>query len=199
MPALFVRWRSEITRHRRPKANHRPKALPALSDAAMLRALGGILSRLPAGEMSVVASTRALGWDHIQGVITAGRLEDFFDYSAPFHSVAFCLSGATTVEWKRGTRLTRFQAQPGELLITPRGDENAIRQHQRNEAFSCCLNPHRLQSLAEQELKSNGHAIEIIAGYHCRDVELWRLGRHRPRSGCFSPIPRITRLFAETR
>jgi AraC family transcriptional regulator len=182
-------------RHHRQEAGQRPKALPALSDAAMQRSVSGILSRLPAGEMSVLASTRALGWDHIHGVITAGRLEDFFHYSAPFHSVAFCLSGATTVEWKRGTRLTRFQAQPGELLITPRGDENAIRQHHRNEAFCCCLNPHHLQSLAEQEWKSNGHAIEIIAGYH-RDAELWKLGQ-RLSKRLLSPIPG-SRLFAET-
>ena len=64
--------------------------------------------------MSVVASTQAVGWNRLHGVITAGRLTDFFDYSPPFHSVAFCLNGATTVEWKRGTRLTRFQAQPGD-------------------------------------------------------------------------------------
>jgi AraC family transcriptional regulator len=168
---------------------------PGLSDAAMLRLVNGILARLPAEEMSVVASTQSLGWDHIYGVITAGRLEDFFDYSAPFHTVGFCLSGITTVEWKRGTRLTRFLAQPGELLITPTGDANAIRQHQRNEAFSCCLDPRRLQSLAEQEWKSNGSAIEIIAGFH-RDAELWRLGQ-RLSARLRSPIPG-SRLFAET-
>ena len=60
-----------------------------------------------------MASTQAVGWHSIHGVITAGRLEDFFDYSVPFHFVAFNLSGATTVEWKRGTRFTRFHAHPG--------------------------------------------------------------------------------------
>jgi AraC family transcriptional regulator len=145
--------------------------------------------------MSVVASTQALGWDHIHGVITAGRLEDFFEYSAPFHSVAFCLNGATTVEWKRGTRLTRFQAQPGDLLITPSGEGNAVRHHEPNEAFSCCLSPHRLRSLAEQEWDSNGQAIEIVGGYH-RDAELWSLGQ-RLAARLSSPIPG-SRLFAET-
>jgi AraC family transcriptional regulator len=145
--------------------------------------------------MSVVASTQALGWDHIHGVITAGRLDDFFDYSAPYHSVAFCLSGATTVEWKRGTRLTRFQAQAGDLLITPFGEDNAIRHHHPNEACSCCLSPQRLRSLAEQEWDSNGQTIEIVAGYH-RDAELWRLGQ-RLSARLRSPIPG-SRLFAET-
>ena len=175
-------------------AGHRPGMLPVLSDAATLRSLDGILSRLPE-EMSVVTSTQAVGWENILGVITAGRLEDFFDYSAPFHFVAFWLKGATTVEWKRGTRFTRFQAQPGELLITPAGEANSIRQPQPNEAFSCCLSPDRLQSLAEQEWEANGQTIEIVAGYH-RDAELWRLGE-RLAARLRSPIPG-SRLFAET-
>lgn len=179
----------------RAKVGHSPRAVPNLSDAAMRRSVNGILSRLPPGEMSVLASTQALGWDHIHGVITAGRLEEFFDYSAPFHSVAFCLNGATTVEWKRGTRLTRFQAQPGELLITPFGDDNAIRHHDPNEAFSCCLSPHRLRSLADEEWNSNGMTIEIVAGFH-RDAELWSLGQ-RLAARLYSPIPG-SRLFAET-
>ena len=131
-----------------------------------------------------MASTQAVGWEHIHGVITAGRLEDFFDYSAPFHIVAFNLKGATTVEWKRGTRFTRFQAQPGELLITPSGEGNSIRQHQPNEAFSCCLSPDRLQSLAEQEWNSHGQTIEIVAGYN-RDAELWSTG---PAAGRAAPL-----------
>jgi AraC family transcriptional regulator len=182
-------------RPKRAKAGKSREGRAILSDAAMRSSVNGILARLPSDEMAVIASTETLGWDHIHGVITAGRLEDFFEYSAPFHSVGFCLSGTTRVEWKRGTRLTRFQAQPGELLITCKGDGNAIRQAQPNEAFSCCLNPHHLQSLAEQEWKSNGHAIEIIAGFH-RDAELWRLGQ-RLSARMRSPIPG-SRLFAET-
>jgi AraC family transcriptional regulator len=166
-----------------------------LSDAAMHRSLGGILSRLPSEEMSVVATTQAVGWEHIHGVITVGRLDGFFDYSAPFHSVAFNLRGATTVEWKRGTRFTRFHAQPGELLITPSGEGNSICLHQPNEAFSCCLSPDRLQSLAEQEWEPHGKLIEIVAGYN-RDAELWRLGQ-RLAARLRSPIPG-SRLFAET-
>jgi AraC family transcriptional regulator len=160
----------------------------------MERSINGILSRLPPGEMQVVASTQSVGWDHLHGVITAGRLEDFFDYSAPFHSVGFCLCGATTVEWKRGTRLTRFQAQPGELLITPSGEGNSIRHQDANEAFSCCLSPGRLQSLAAQEWETNGKPIEIVAGFH-RDAELWRLGQ-RLAERLRSPIAG-SRLFAE--
>jgi AraC family transcriptional regulator len=176
-------------------AGHRPGVLPMLSDAAMLRSVDEILARLPPGEMSVVASTQAVGWEDIHGVITAGRLEDFFDYSAPFHVVAFSLKGATTVEWKHGTRFTRFHAQPGELLITPSGEGNAIRQSHANEAFSCCLSPHRLQSLAEQEWEPHGQSIEIVAGYN-RDAELWRLGE-RLAARVRSPIPG-SRLFADT-
>jgi len=145
--------------------------------------------------MSVVASTHAVGWEHIHGVITAGQLEDFFDYSAPFHAVAFGLKGATTVEWKHGTRFTRFDAQPGELLITPSGEGNAIRQRDPIEAFSCCLSPDRLRSLAEQEWEPHGQTIEIVAGFN-RDAELWGLGQ-RLAARLRSPVAG-SRLFAET-
>ncbi len=175
------------------RAVHRPGKRPALSDAALLCSLEAIRARLPEG-MTVVTSTQAVGWANIHGVITAGRLEDFFDYCAPFHVVAFCLKGATTVEWKRGTRFTRFQAQPGELLVTAAGEANSIRQHQPNEAFSCSLSPDRLQSLAEQELDPHGQTIEIVPGFN-RDAELWRLGE-RLAARLRSPIPG-SRLFAD--
>jgi AraC family transcriptional regulator len=166
-----------------------------LSDSATHLSLDGVLARLPRVGMSIVASTHAVGWENIHGVIMAGRLDDFFDYSSPFHSVAFSLKGATTVEWKRGTRFTRFHTQPGELLITPSGEGNSIRLLHPNEAFVCCLSPDRLQSLAEQEWKSSGQAIEIVAGYN-RDAELWRLGE-RLAARLRSPILG-SRLFAET-
>jgi AraC family transcriptional regulator len=185
---------SSDLRRDRINIDHRPAVLPVLSDAAMLPSLEAILARLPP-EMSVVTSTQAVGWENINGVITTGRLEEFFEYSAPFHVVAFNLRGATTVEWKRGLRFTRFHAQPGDLLITPFGGANSIRQIQPNEAFSCCLSPERLQSLAEQEWKPHGQTIEIVAGYN-RDAELWSLGQ-RLAARLRSPIPG-SRLFAET-
>ena len=155
----------------------------------------GSFPRLSRTGMSVVASTQALGWEEIHGVITEGRLEDFFDYSAPFHIVAFNLKGAPTVEWKLGTRFSRFQAQPGELLITPTGEGHSIRQLRPNVAFSCCLSQDRLQSLAEQEWNAHRSPIEIVESFN-RDVELWTLGQ-RLAARLRSPIPG-SRLFAET-
>jgi AraC family transcriptional regulator len=52
-----------------------------------------------------------------------------------------------------------------------------------------------LQSLAEQEWKTHGQTIEIVAGYN-RDAELWSLGQ-RLAARLRSPIPG-SRLFAET-
>ena len=128
-------------------------------------------------------------------MITAGRLED--SSNTPYPSTLWrSISGsATTVEWKHGLRFTRFHAQPGELLVTPSGEANSIRQIQPNEAFSCCLSPARLQSLAEQEWKMHGQTVEIVAGFN-RDAELWSLGQ-RLAARLRSPIPG-SRLFAET-
>ena len=77
---------------------------------------------------SVVASAQALGWKDIHGVITEGRLDDFFDYSDPFHIVTFNLKGAPTVEWKRAHDSLDSRARPGELIITPAGEGHSIRQ-----------------------------------------------------------------------
>ncbi len=172
----------------------RRRVQPMLSDSEMLRSTDGILSRLSRTGMSVVASSQALGWEDIRSVITEGRLEDFFDYSAPFHIVAFNLKGDPTVEWKRGSRFSRFQAQAGELLITPSGEGHSIRQLRPNVAFHCCLGRDRLQSLAEQEWNAHGSTIEIVEAYS-RDVELWNLGQ-RLAARLRSPIPG-SRLFAE--
>ncbi|MGP0062208.1 MAG: helix-turn-helix domain-containing protein [Isosphaeraceae bacterium] len=166
-----------------------------LSDSEMLRSGDEILSRLSHTGMSVVASTRALGWEEIHGAITEGRLDDFFDYSAPFHIVTFNLKGAPTVEWRRGARFSRFQAHPGDLLVTPSGAGHSIRQPDPNEAFSCCLRPDRLQALAEQEWNPRGASIEIAESFN-RDVALWTLG-HRLAARLRSPIPG-SRLFAES-
>ena len=165
------------------------------SDSEILQSKDGILARLARCGMSILAETQSLGWDDIHGVITEGCLEDFFDYSSPSHIIVFNLRGAPIVEWMRGTRLSRFQAQPGEILITPSGTRNSIRQTHPNMAFSCCLNPRSLQSLAEREWNNNGSTVEIAAS-HNRDVDLWNLG-HRLATQIRSPIPG-SRLFAET-
>jgi AraC family transcriptional regulator len=170
------------------------RSISRLSDAEMLGSIDGLVSRLPPGQITVTASTRSLGWESVYGAITTGRLEDFFHYSTPFHLVAFGLKGATTVEWTHGSRFTRFRAQPGELLITPAGEGNSIRHHQPIEALIWCLNPDRLQSLAEQEWTAAGHPIEIVAGYN-RDPELWRLGE-RLAARLIAPVAG-SRLFAE--
>ena len=53
--------------------------------------------RYPSAPRPRRPATRAVGWHSVDGVITTGRLEDFFDYSVPFHCVAFNLRGAPTV------------------------------------------------------------------------------------------------------
>jgi hypothetical protein len=169
--------------------------LTMLSDCAMLRSMDGLIPRKPAEGMSVVASSATEGWRNIHAVILEGRLERFFDYSAPFPIVGFNLKGVTTLEWKRGSRFSRMHVQPGDLLIAPAGDGQSVRSSHPTVVLLCCFDPARLQSLAEQEWGLDGSTIEIVEAYN-RDAELWALGQRLAARLCY-PIPG-SRLFAES-
>jgi hypothetical protein len=166
-----------------------------LSDCAMLRSMGGLIPRKPPEGMSVVASAATMGWRNIHAAILEGRVEKFFDYSAPFPIVGFNLKGTTTLEWKRGSRFSRMHVQPGDLLITPAGDGHSVRSSHPTVVLLCCFDPARLRSLAEQEWDLDGSTIEIVEVYN-RDAKLWALGKRlAARLRC--PIPG-SRLFAES-
>jgi AraC family transcriptional regulator len=146
--------------------------------------------------MSIVASSRTASWGKVEGVILDGRLEEFFEFSAPFHVITFNLRGATRVDWKRGGRFSRFLAKPGDLLITPSEVCHSIRTNMPNEGFSCFIGSDLLQTLAEQEWEWPGATIEIVEAFTKSDSELWSLGqRLAARLGC--PVSG-SRLYAET-
>jgi AraC family transcriptional regulator len=166
-----------------------------LSDSAILRFMDGLLSRMPTKGISVVSSTATLGWRNVHAVILESRGEGVFDYSAPFPVIGFNLKGVTTLDWKRGLRLSRIHFHPGELLITPSGDGRSIRSRHPNVGLFCFFDPFRLRSLAEEEWELSGSTIEIVEAYN-RDAELWALGQ-RLAARLRSPIPG-SRLFAET-
>lgn len=162
---------------------------------AMLRAMDGLIERLPPGGKSLVASTTRLGWRTVHGVILEGQIDDFFDYSALFPIVSFNLKGTTDLEWKRGTRYSRLHLRPGEFLLTPAGTGHSARSSGSNVAFSLFLDPAQLQLLAEQEWETDGSRVEIIEAYS-RNAEFWALGQ-RLADQLQSPIPG-SRLFAES-
>ncbi len=164
-------------------------------DSAMLRFMDGLHARMPTNGMSVVASSAMVGWRNIHAVILESRGDDVFDYSAPFPVIGYNLKGVTTLDWKRGSRLTRIHFHPGELLITPSGDGRCIRSSHPNVGLLCFFDPFRLRSLAEEEWELPGSTIEIVEVYN-RDAELWALGQ-RLAARLRSSIPG-SRLFAET-
>jgi AraC family transcriptional regulator len=166
-----------------------------LFESTMLRFMDRLFSRRPPEGMSVVTSTATVGWRNIHAVILEGRVEDFFDYSAPFPVIGFNLKGVTTFEWKRRSRFSRMHVQPGELLIAPPGDGQSVRSSHPSESLLCFFDPARLQYLAEQEWELDGSKIEIVEAYN-GDAELWALG-HRLSERLRSPIPG-SRLFAES-
>ncbi len=155
-----------------------------------------LLSRLPPPGQTLVASTATAGWSNVHAVILDGRVEDFFDYSAPSPIIIFNLKGVTQVEWKRGGRYSRFLARPGDILITPPGDRNALRTNLPSEALGCCINSDFLQNLAEQEWGYRGSSIEIFESFNKSDAELWNLGQ-RLATQLRAPV-NGSRLYAET-
>jgi AraC family transcriptional regulator len=167
-------------------ARPRDKASPMLA----------LLSRMPPLGKTVVASTLSAGWKHVHGVILDGRVEDFFDYSSPFPIVSFNLKGVTRVEWKRKGRYSRFLAKPGDVLVTPPGDGNALRTNLPNEGFSCLIDPALLQGLAEQEWNAAGPRVEIVESFTKSDGEMWSLGQ-RMAAQLRRPVS-ASRLYAET-
>jgi AraC family transcriptional regulator len=145
--------------------------------------------------MSVVGSTATLGWRNIHAVILESRGDDAFDYSALFPVIGFNLKGVTTLDWKRGLRLSRIHFHPGELLITPSGDGRSLRSSHPNVGLLCFFDPFRLRSLAEEEWEVPGSTIEIVETYN-RDAELWALGQWL--AARLRPSIPGSRLFAET-
>jgi AraC family transcriptional regulator len=164
-------------------------------DSAILRFMDGLLSRIPINGMSVVSSTAPAGWRYVPAVILESRGEDVFDYSAPFPAVGFNLKGVTTLDWKRGYRLSRIHFHPGDLLITPPGDGRSIRSRHPNMGLFCFFDPFRLRCFAEEEWELSGSTIEIMEAYKS-DAELWALGQ-RLAARLRSSIPG-SRLFVET-
>jgi AraC family transcriptional regulator len=131
---------------------------------------------LPPG-ISVVASTAAVGWRNVHGMIAEGRLEDFHHYTAVDPMVAFLLSGVTQVEWKRGGRYTRFLSQPGALTIVPAGSENEFRIAPWSRWLFWIFDRDQLQSIADQEWPAHGSRVEILETFNNRDAALWSLGQ----------------------
>ena len=147
-------------------------------------------------EISIAASTVAAGWTNVRAFVVQGHLADFYRYTSSDTVIAFHLSAATRVEWKRRRRYTRFVSEAGSLTIIPGGAENALRTDRWSRWLLWMIDEDRLQSLAEQEWSSCGEHVEILETFNNRGAELWTLGqRLAERIG--SPLPG-SRLYAES-
>lgn len=165
---------------------------PPCEQTASLRAL---LSRMPPKGQSIVASSAAAGWDAVHAVILDGRIEEFFDYSAPFPVVMFILKGAAQLDWRRESRFSRLGIRPGDVLVTPRGEGNRIRSSQPIEVLFCPIEPCRLAEIAAREWPPHGPEFEIVEGLNRDDEELWNLG-HRLAARLLDATPG-SRQYAE--
>ncbi len=154
------------------------------------------LSRLPAKGQSIVASSAAVGWDNVHGVILEGQIEEFFDFSAPFPIVLFVLKGAARLDWRHANRYSRLGVKPGDVLIAPPGDANRLRTNLAIELLCCLICRERLVAIAAEEWEGGRAPFEITESFNRNDADLWNLGR-RLADQIQSSVPG-SRLYAET-
>jgi AraC family transcriptional regulator len=136
-----------------------------------------MLSRMPPKGQSIVASSMRLGWEDVHGALLEGRIEEFFDLSAPGPAVVFVLKGAAQLEWRRENRFSRLGVKPGDVLIAPPAGENRLRSNLAIEILCCAIDPGLLREIAQREWPSGGAACEIVEGFSRSDEDLWNLGR----------------------
>jgi hypothetical protein len=147
----------------------------------------GTLLSISHPEVSVVASTASEGWEGVQALIVDGRLAEVHRHTCRIQVVAFLLDGTTTVEWKRGGRLTRYVSEPGSLTIIPAGDDHQFRTDRSARVLVWTIDPYRLQSIAEQAWGSGELPVDIVEACNVRDAQFWALGQ-RLAARVLSPI-----------
>jgi AraC family transcriptional regulator len=146
------------------------------------------LSRMPPQGQSVVASSAAIGWESIHAVVLEGRVEEFFDFSAPSPVVLFVLKGAAQLDWRRGNRYSRLGVKAGEVLIAPPSDSSRMRTNRPIEVLWCLIGLDLLEEVAERGWGPHCPEFEVVEGFNRIDEELWNLGR-RLAARLVAPIP----------
>lgn len=147
----------------------------------------------PIGGLAVVASAEASGWGGVRCALVAGREPAAHRHRAEEHVVAFHLRGTTKVELTRGSRFTRFFAEPGGLAVLPAGVEYVVRVDRPVEVLLWSIAPEALGAIARDERGAS--SIELVEAIDRRDPEFWCLGKRlagllrAPREGA--------RLYAE--
>jgi AraC family transcriptional regulator len=150
---------------------------------------------MPAKGQSIVASSAAVGWDSVHGVIVEGRIAEFHDFSAPFPVVLFVLKGAAQLDWRRENRYSRNGVKPGDMLVVPPSNCNRLRTDLAIEVFCCPIGPDGLERIAAQEWTPGCSPFEVVESLNRSDEDLWNLGR-RLASQIRSPLPG-SRVYAE--
>ncbi len=147
-----------------------------------------LLSRMPPKGQTVVASTRAAGWEGIHGVVLDGPIAEFVDLSATFPFLLFLRKGSSQLDWRRGNRFSRQTIRAGDLLVAPGCEGHRLRAVEPIEAFLHPIDPDRLDQLARDEWPETASAYRILEGLHRDDEGLWDLGR-RLADRILDPIP----------
>ena len=135
-----------------------------------------MLSGLPPRGLTVVASTAALGWDGVHGVLLEGRSEGMFDLPDGCATVLFLRKGASRLDWRRGSRFTRLPLKPGDVLVAPPEECNRVRFAQPVAFLVCPIAIERLAGIARREWPTPAADLRIVEGLDRKDEELWDLG-----------------------
>jgi AraC family transcriptional regulator len=132
----------------------------------------------------------------VHGIVLDGRIEEFFDFSAPFPVILFVLKGAVRLDWRRGNRYSRLGVKPGDVLVAPPGDCNRVRTNLPFELFCCPIGREPLEAIVAEEWAPGRPPFEIVESLNRSDADLWNLGR-RMAGQIVAPV-RGSRLYAQT-
>ncbi|MDG3007108.1 helix-turn-helix domain-containing protein [Paludisphaera mucosa] len=146
--------------------------------------------------MPVVASTEAAIGTIGHAAILEGRLPDLFHVCPTHTAIAFGLKGTSTIERRRGGRLSRFVGGPGGFTIIAAGEDNRFSMDRPLQTLNLIFDAGTLQVLADREWPPCGSTIAIASADHQTTPEIVTLGQQfasllrSPRNG--------GRLYAET-
>lgn len=141
------------------------------------------------GQLAVLASSPIAGRAVGSASILSGRVPEFFSNDLPAYAFAYGLKGVSTIECKRGDRVSSFIARPGHFSITPGWGTSQVRSVANMETVNIGISADHLNHILEREFSVVRPGLELVETYCKLHNEISNLGQafasllRSPRSG----------------